>query len=171
MKIKDMKTTTACTDEELIALFMGYRLINDCIQSNDLYEAGNGLGEDSVENIWVLNPSEKFLELKRFGMWVTEDYYNSEKPYDEWHYEGGLKYKESWDWLMPVVEKIESLYEGNIIVKIAFNNCSISICTQYYLAHDEMVFNGIEFHKEETKIKSVWKTVVEFIKWYNSQSK
>lgn len=67
-----------------------------------------------------------------------------------------LKFNSSWDWLMPVIEKIETL---DFIVIIKQNECVI-------------VNNSGEtpkFIQElcETKIKSVCLAVVEFIKWYD----
>lgn len=63
------------------------------------------------------------------------------------------RYHSSWDWLMPVVERIESLgYEVTIrgeIVNIYIPNCEDFGATQ------------------KTKIGSTWLAVVEFIKWYN----
>lgn len=94
---------------------------------------------------------------------------------------GGFDYHSSWDWLMPVVEKIEKIFQwepdkGKYISVDYFSiNYSrrypdyttitcISICTK---------LNGAmsEFHDVKTaslsKIESVWLAVVEFIKWYN----
>ena len=67
-----------------------------------------------------------------------------------------LKYYSSWDWLMPVVEKIQSL---NYVYEICNGACRIKIPTDrgWWL--------------EETTIKSVFSAVIEFIKWYNSNEK
>lgn len=81
-------------------------------------------------------------------------------------WENYCKFHNSWDWLMPVVEKIESLFEGNVYVGIQWNICHIDVTTQYTLAHD-INFLGIEYHKEPTKIEAVWLAVIEFVKWYN----
>jgi len=69
-----------------------------------------------------------------------------------------LLYHSSWDWLMPVVEKIESLKEVESAFIIELNYCSIWV-------KDNLVFNT----EEKTKIKSVYKTIIEFIKWHNIQ--
>lgn len=75
----------------------------------------------------------------------------------EWYSENpdALKYTESWDWLMPVVEKIESL---DVTVEIEGHNCMISDIKDggyhQYVAHD-------------SKINAIYVSVVAFIKWYN----
>lgn len=66
------------------------------------------------------------------------------------------KFNSSWDWLMPVVEKIE---KTDFVVIIKQTECVI-------------VNNSGEtpmFIQEilTTKIESVWRACVEFIKWYN----
>ena len=70
-----------------------------------------------------------------------------------------LKYHESWDWLMPVVEKIESLgYEFFIVedrIKIAHNT-------------DDSIDTIINFTLGGSKKDATYKAVVEFIKTYNN---
>jgi len=59
----------------------------------------------------------------------------------------------SWSWLMPIVEKIESL---GYPVKIKMNDCWI-------ILPDVEEFGA----NKDNKITSVWTAVVSFIKWYN----
>lgn len=82
---------------------------------------------------------------------------------DDTLHKSDLLYDSSWDWLMPVVEKIESITLGED------NSFNIMIgATTYCVIQDsngecyEMIHNG-----EETKLLCVYKAVVEFIKWYN----
>lgn len=63
-----------------------------------------------------------------------------------------LEYHTDWNWLMEVVEKIESL---GVVVEIRENVCYIETTPVDY--YSEL---------EETKIQSTYKAVVEFIKWY-----
>lgn len=66
------------------------------------------------------------------------------------------KYHSSWDWLMPVVEKIEH----NITpVEILDTQCRIG----------RTIYNKEEIlvSSDESKIESVWQAVVQFIQWYN----
>ena len=56
------------------------------------------------------------------------------------------EYDTSWDWLMPVVEKIGNLYDGRSMV-----NCEIFHLSLFAERPD------------------IYKAVIEFIKWYNDQ--
>jgi len=72
-----------------------------------------------------------------------------------------LKYNYSWDWLMPVIDKIHR--ETDSFVTIRDNEC---------LIHSTNLSGHpvIEFDEMPT-IKAVWKSVIELIKWHNQQSK
>lgn len=65
-----------------------------------------------------------------------------------------LKYHLSWDWLIPVVEKIEDLNYG---FEIIGNYCKIGNNTNIQCS-------------QPTKIQAVYNACVEFIKWYNENS-
>ena len=71
-----------------------------------------------------------------------------------------LLYHESWDWLMPVVEKIENQRARIIIDK---ESCVIMF---------DIVFPyGFEtFQNEGSKIEQVYKAIFEYIKWFNTQN-
>jgi hypothetical protein len=71
---------------------------------------------------------------------------------------GKLKYHESWNMLMEVVEKIESL-KG--IVTIKGNICEV----QYKFGG---IGNSSTFEK---KIDAVWNACISYIQWYNKQPK
>lgn len=80
---------------------------------------------------------------------------------------GLLWYHESWNWLMPVVEKIESLTFGNTTqfdVVIDKRGCCI---TQYFYGGEHQKWQTGLYNKLN-KIESVWTCVVDFIKWYNT---
>lgn len=90
------------------------------------------------------------------------------------------EYHSSWDWLMPVVEKIESLELGDLKGLTTNNdgnkdehldcNAGVEIhgsyCNIYIQASMRLVDNFIEAHSEN-KITAVYNAVIEFIKWYN----
>jgi hypothetical protein len=118
------------------------------------------------------NPDIKFLswESLNYGKYLTN-----------------LKYSTSWDWLIPVVEKIESLdlseygykwedmdgetrYNNqNICVEIERNQCWIYMNLQLDPLH---TINAETFNKKcDSKIDAVYGAVVEFIEWYNTISK
>lgn len=83
-----------------------------------------------------------------------------------------LQYHSSWDWLMPVVEKIESIvdsYHGHFGVHISSNNCTIQ-ATNFRsdkIKEPPMFFAD---HYGATKIEATWLAVVFFIKWYNTHN-
>ena len=90
-----------------------------------------------------------------------------------------LRYHLSWDWLMPVVEKIEETSFEKIksdyvpytkhplTVSLNYKYAKITVDNDYKLQniHKEgIIFNE---YNEESKIIACYKAVVEFIKWYN----
>lgn len=93
----------------------------------------------------------------------------------KWHTIGcypikDLKYHTSWDWLMPVVEKIEFYTPDEIgsgfAVYINEKQCIIKSKFVDYSYMD----NPITGASADTKIESVWLAVVSFIQWYNTQN-
>ena len=77
----------------------------------------------------------------------------------EWVYPYQIKYYESWDWLMPVVEKIDNLNDGKYIVTIEPMITIISNMGEAPIV--EIPFSN--------RLQNTYKAVVEFIKWYNLQ--
>lgn len=81
-----------------------------------------------------------------------------------------LKYHYSPDWLIPVVDKIESIedpYQGRFGVHIYSNNCTIQSTN---FRPDEKSSNPPYYFNSVyglTKIEAVWLAVVEFIKYHN----
>ncbi len=67
-----------------------------------------------------------------------------------------LEYHLSWDWLMPVVEKIESLLLSDIEIEGKACKCQ--------------PLNNVKILSvANSKIEAVWCVVVDFIKWNNEQ--
>lgn len=74
-----------------------------------------------------------------------------------------LKYHSSWDWLMPVVEKIETM-----------NDCSYSITLHFGMAfiNDE----GYRPHRiliratGSNRLETTYNLVIKFIQWLNNQT-
>ena len=62
-----------------------------------------------------------------------------------------------WDWMMPVIEKIETL---KFDVNIVLNHCSIK---EYQCSFWRAQCTG------ESKFDGTYKSVIQFIKWYNEQ--
>ena len=72
------------------------------------------------------------------------------------NYHKDLKYHKDWNWIMPVVEKIENL---GFEVRIQFDFCIIT--------------NGDNYRKETDfgggKLITTYTAIVDFINWYNNK--
>jgi hypothetical protein len=80
-----------------------------------------------------------------------------------------LKYHESWDWLMPVVEKINNTKDsfGN---KYDFQIGNGYVWVDQHIG-DRIFFSGNQInHREESMISKGYRGVVNFIKWYNEKN-
>ena len=64
-----------------------------------------------------------------------------------------LWYHESWNWLMPVVEKVATLLANNAYVGYFSNKDWFTI-----------------FMPQDFKVENLWSDVVHFLEWYNEQS-
>ena len=127
------------TTEEIIA---GNKLIAEFL--------GWELTPRTLENGW------------KFIWWERDDETRSNpKGRRQLCYDTSLQYHSSWDWLMPVVEQFEN--DLNMVVVILNKSCSI---IPQGKTQSKSITKG--YLTGETKIEGVWKAVVEFIKWYNS---
>jgi hypothetical protein len=124
-----------------------------------------------AEFMEVSNALSRYYYLPMFG-----HYYNSygNIEYTDTFNEEELKYHSSWDWIMPVVEKIERLCtkERPIDVRIQGGMVGVyvfipnSTPTEYEYIYQE---NG--YSENDSKIESVWLAMIAFIKWYNQNQK
>lgn len=86
-----------------------------------------------------------------------------------------LKYHSSWDWLMPVIEYIDTISERNNGLVYCQTNATSH--TFYINYNDGSVLNtnfpkynhGRHRCEGESRIYNVFLAIVEFIKWYNQQ--
>lgn len=65
----------------------------------------------------------------------------------------------SWDWIMPVVEKIEAM--GNLVKGVLIDGSRVQIWTA------KSVTSTID-SMAQTKIEATYNAVIEFISWYNT---
>ena len=132
---------------------------------------GNKLIAEFMKNpckIWedpdpVLNTDYHCTHLERKGVGIFTVTYNfgfsEADAFQEELTDSIPPYNFSWDWLMPVVEKIESLgYDFSI------DNCYVRIWDGGQ-SDFEMTFS------EPTKLLTTYFAVIEFIKWYNNERK
>jgi hypothetical protein len=100
-----------------------------------------------------------------------------------------LMYNSDWNWLMEVVEKIESLGSSKIMNTILYsrfevkhnqvllcwnkdNNYQIKIETlqdwqKGYKSTSYKDYRRVDINKDTTKLEAIYLVCVEFIKWYN----
>jgi hypothetical protein len=76
-----------------------------------------------------------------------------------------LRYHELWDWLMPVVDKIEDIQDGEDGDAIRFHYYDFEI------RHITCKIHGtnIEILDADSKIDAVYQAVIQFIEFYNDQ--
>lgn len=96
------------------------------------------------------------------------------------YFDGGLDYK-TWDQIMPVVEKIESLkdpHHGRFQVHISSNSCVIQGTNLWksiqglegYNTPDTAVYMSDPNAILGTKLESTRYNVIRFIKWWNKRN-
>ena len=115
-----------------------------------------------------------FMGIDTFHHEVFGWYSNEEEHQSEEGKSTPLAYNWSWDWLMPVVEKIESINETDT----SYGNL-VDITTTYVriTRKKENTIYGeptIVIDRKTvavSKIDAVYKAVIEFIKWYNEQNR
>lgn len=101
---------------------------------------------------------EEFSTYAECQKWIEDNCLEKEyEPELDWKIGLG-KYHLSWDWLMPVVGKIE---------RIKGVHCEISELSCDIYSFGKHISNC----KEETKLLTVWQSVVQFITWYNEHKK
>lgn len=92
-----------------------------------------------------------------------EDYFNIDE----------LEYSKNWQWLIPVVEKIESINDdihGFIQVHINGNNCTINGTNLWKQDDiDTTVYYNDTYG--DTKLLATYEAVGKFIIWYNNYKK
>lgn len=78
-----------------------------------------------------------------------------------------LKYHKDWNALMPVVEKIAKIDDEKYSVSIS----SVGLWTCFINRDDISESEIVSYGGYEPMILNVWKSVVQFIKWHNTQPK
>lgn len=77
-----------------------------------------------------------------------------------------FKFDVSWDWLMPVVEKIEDL-EGIYFVELIGRHCCISTMINHNWPEDKSIISEYDSFNTKSKLEATYKAVVDFIIAYN----
>lgn len=74
-----------------------------------------------------------------------------------------LEYHKSWDWLIPVIEKIE---KQGCIIQVSFSgitNCKITVGN-----FKEPIITVANTESQDS-MKAIYTAVIEYIKWYNNE--
>lgn len=108
---------------------------------------------------------DKILSTSNIHSWSDAPFYYTTENTKEKVIENiarYAKYETSWDWLMGVVEKIESLQSGRYQVDVIQEGCQIQ-------DRNRLIINMVapNLPTETTKIGATYLAVVEFIKTYN----
>lgn len=125
-------------NNKLIAEFMGFSL--------------NQFGEVDNSNIYLQWMSTNIncvydIQHDDFPLLDRNDYW---------------KFHSSWDWLMPVLEKIEENYYTEILGTNTKNDNSYIMNIFDY--NGKFIFDP---HSHKSKLELVFITIVDFIKWHN----
>ena len=85
-----------------------------------------------------------------------------------------LEFHRSWDWLMPVLDKIEKMgYKNNLTYQKEGYNCRIQRLEIREHEPDgsgkKLILNKKYFYSDNrpTKIEAVYWTIVKFLEWWN----
>jgi hypothetical protein len=91
------------------------------------------------------------------NLYPSQEHYTGETTFnvDE------ARFHSSWHWLMPVIEKIESL---GFTVTLQYYQCQIFDNSKKY--PDSRI---IDADFKDTKLENAWDGVIGFIRWYNSE--
>ena len=104
-------------------------------------------------------------EYDLFGAGLLPDISGFDPDAKHFYTPDQMKFHESWDWLMPVVEKIEDIQDGNEGDSIRGHIYEVTIKQGNIVT---IQGDGCSIWADASpKILSVWIAVVEFIKWYN----
>lgn len=94
-----------------------------------------------------------------------DDYYKCMS--NVWRYVGEIKVKD-WNWLMTVVEKIESIDNSSYYVNITGTYCSIGEIGTNGKGLSDLLFIEID---GDNKKGVVYNCCISFVKWYNANVK
>lgn len=128
----------------LIAEFMGMKHLSTHFDSHGFEQYSWSVSNDISKQVYGYEGATCFLDEEQFYT--------------------------SWDWLIPVVEKIESIedkHHGHFGVHIISNSCSIQATN---FRSQDKIANPPHYFAEytlTTKIVSTWIAVIEFINWHN----
>lgn len=129
------------------------------------------------------------LIAKFMGINILTSYGDKKGPYgyaqkytlnfNDEYYDSTLHFEESWDWLMPVINKIENISRKGYTYdfpKVKFLGDHVEIF--WYSTYRGTIIYWRDYHtisgnfsshpnQEKTKLLTTYKAIIEFINWYN----
>lgn len=105
------------------------------------------MGIEEIVPCVEVDKQYQLIKMKDGGVWTWDEF----------------EYHTSWDWLIPIVEKIEN-EPIDISVVIKKNKCGI------YLYKNTPNEKCLSIWEASSKIGAVWLAVIDFIKWYNKNN-
>ena len=129
---------------KMIAEFMGWKFI---YKGKD-YKVWNPdfKSEEQHPNDWV------------FATWIKDDF--------EEYMSRILRYHLSWDWLMPVIEKLNT----NHAIIFEYTISLIPICKVMFVPKNDIHLHFVSNESNNiTGLEAVFSQVVKFLKWHNAQ--
>jgi hypothetical protein len=97
----------------------------------------------------------EFMGVKSYE---ASGYTNFVYSEDNHRTEVDLAYHDSWDWLMPVVEKIDEVSDENTLFKVEHNRAFVEDIENYHIFIDVIA---------SSRLEATYKAVVEFINQLN----
>jgi len=156
-------------NDTLISKFIGWEYFKSSKYSEEQWGSHSHFESCSV---WILNPTKLYRENPcHYGYSYLDGEYNSsiskEDLFTDYAY--NLQFDTSWDWLMPVLEKIESLPCINVYISKSMlsKEHSVEITYEKYPLYKKEL-NKTIFIRNESKIQAVYEALVEFLEWYNT---
>lgn len=130
---------------------------NDITNSNKIIAQFMGATVDKIGRWKIPNVSIPYQGFEEFGDCEPCLKFNNEC------YDWEMKYHNSWDWLMPVIDKIE--LEGYYI---SITKSNITCCKDFGISP---IFSYYfkEYEKPMTKLYATWFAVIEFIKSHDKK--
>lgn len=114
----------------------------------------------------MMTTTEKNKLIAEFMGWKERFFGMFYSPNKTWSKENELAFDSSWDWLMPVVEKIESLrFKVNIF---GYNEDTQAHYVIVYSSKEGTI--SIQNQSKLPKIEAVYNACVEFINYYNQNN-
>jgi hypothetical protein len=120
---------------------------------------------ETIENNKLI---AEFMGCERYPIKGKEDGWIVKRNIDLKVCGASLQYGTSWDWLMPVVEKIEK--ESIYTIQTYYDEREDFIGWEtniFTLFPKDEICNFLDDSRFDSKIKATYKAVVEYIKWYN----